>query len=105
MGKLVGTLRLRFERKEQREERIRAVFKSTNNRLENAKREAKRKKKTPTDLLDYLSIVDPQLIERRICDIERFIPRSHNLNKQIRSFIDHLFVKYPVPEFMYGVFF
>jgi hypothetical protein len=104
MGKVVGPLRLRLESRAQGEKTIRSVFQTTNKRLEIAKRDSKRKKKTPVELLEYVAFANDQMIESRLRDPERYVPRSHNIGKQVRGFIDHLFVKYPVPEFMYRAF-
>ena len=34
---------------------------------------------------------------------ETYVPRSHNLDKQLTGLLNHLFVKYPVPDFLYQV--
>jgi hypothetical protein len=34
-----------------------------------------------------------------------FVPRSYTLEKQLIRLVDHLFVRYPVPRFLYQVFF
>ncbi|HLO97537.1 MAG TPA: hypothetical protein VK171_02980, partial [Fimbriimonas sp.] len=57
------------------------------------------KRRAADNLLSYISI--PIALDIRVRSIESFTNKSYSLEKQVRALIDHLYVKYPVPEFLY----
>lgn len=86
------------EREKLRNERDEALINSLKNvRKELPKRESKRKSvnvlkdKIVVDIISDFIIRPP----------ETFLNRSYNTDKQINGLIRHLFVKYPVPAFLY----
>lgn len=73
--------------------------------LKKANAEAKKsrvsgpKRKSADNLLNFIdSVIVPHSPVRTI---DTFRSRSYNLDKQIRALVDHLYVNYPVPEFLY----
>ena len=40
---------------------------------------------------------------RGLRPLETYVPRSHNFEKQVIGLINHLYVRYPVPSFLYPV--
>lgn len=93
------TLKERKEKERQLELRIAHALSSRKRVLENAKRDKRSRKKSVGELLSHSNI----------CGIEgaalkpahSYIPRSFNLDKQIHGLLDHMFVRYPVPGFLY----
>ena len=71
--------------------------------LAEAKRLKKQKKKTVHELVALLPLKGLWTYARQSACT--YVPRSHNLDKQLYGLIDHLFVQYPVPLFLYAVFF
>lgn len=71
--------------------------------LAEAKRFKKQKKKTVEELVALLSLQG--LWTYALRSATTYVPRSHNLDKQLYGLINHLFVQYPVPLFLYAVFF
>lgn len=57
------------------------------------------KRKCAEELSKYLSV--PLLSYKRIRDAEAFSTKSYNYGQQVLDLVHHLFVKYPVPEFLY----
>lgn len=97
-----GTLQEKKKKEEEREAEILRTFASRKRALADAKREGKRKRKSVEDLLSLLAIRD--LYSYAIRPAEAYTSRSHNLDRQLTGLINHMFVKYPVPEFLYQVF-
>jgi hypothetical protein len=104
MGKILTPFMQRKEAQLQREQRIIAVLQNSRERQEEAKQLRKHKRKTADVLLGYLSITNTQLSARCLRDASTYTPRSYNMDKQLVGLIDHLYVKFPVPEFAYQVF-
>src|SRR5689334_11364483 len=93
------TLKERKMQEELREKEIQQVFCSRNKALENSKRDKKQKKKSADELL---SLLDLNGIEgKTLRPVNTFIPRSHNLDKQLAGLLNHMFARYHVPVFLY----
>ena len=71
--------------------------------LAEAKRLGRRKIKTVAELTAMLSLQG--LWRHALRPAETYVPKSHNLDKQLYGLINHLFVQYPVPPFLYAVCF
>jgi len=95
------TLKERKKREQEREAKILHALVCRKKSLAEAKRENRRKKKSITDLLPRLALKGISAYILR--PAETYIPKSHNLDKQIIGLLNHLFVRYPVPYFMYQV--
>lgn len=102
MGRSVNTpLKERKIREQQREQAIQKALSCRKRVLTNDKRDKKQKKKSVGELLCMLDI----------CGIEgtalqpacTYIPRSHNLDRQLIGLLNHMFVRYHVPAFLYQV--
>jgi hypothetical protein len=96
-----GTLKERKEQEERRESQIRDVFVRTGKRLEAAKREKQKRKKTVSELLAMLDIND--IAAHALRPANTYQHRSYNLDRQLEGLLNHLFVKYAVPRFLYQV--
>lgn len=94
-----GTLKERKRREAEREAAILRALAGRKSALAEVKREKRRKKKSAGELLARLSLKGMYGSVLRPADT--YIPRSHNLDRQIMGLIDHLFVQYPVPPFLY----
>ncbi len=79
--------------------RIQQALRERGKLLEGVKREKKRKKKCLGELLSLLNLCGIQ--GRTMRPIDGYLPRSHNLDKQLIGLLNHLYVRYPVPAFMY----
>ncbi|HZT41559.1 MAG TPA: PcfJ domain-containing protein [Chthonomonadaceae bacterium] len=93
------TLKERKELEQQREQRILRALKDRGKVLENVKREKKQKKKSLGELLMLLNLCSIE--GHTLRPIDAYVPRSHNLEKQLIGLLNHLFVRYPVPAFLY----
>jgi len=67
--------------------------------LEKGKREKQQKKKPLGDLLTRLSLHGIQ--NAVIRPAYTHVPRSRNLDKQLAGLLNHMYVRYPVPSFLY----
>lgn len=91
-------LELRQAERALKEARLRAA-------LDRAKKSAKasdtgqEKRKTNAYLSRYLEL--SLVSTHRIRDEEAYTAKSYNLSKQVLGLIDHLYVRYPVPLFLY----
>ncbi|HEY3333224.1 MAG TPA: hypothetical protein VGK19_24530 [Capsulimonadaceae bacterium] len=63
------------------------------------KLQKRQKKKTTSELEAYLSVWD--IRDKVLREPESFKSRSYNLSRQVFGLINHMFVKYPVPYFMF----
>jgi len=88
--------------KQQHEARILSVLAGSSKQLEIAKREKKRKKLSTDELLTMIDTGG--LTDRKLRPAETYVPASHNVDRQVTGLINHLFVKYPVPSFLYAAF-
>lgn len=101
----MGITKLQEKKKqaEQNEARILHALTCRKKALADAKRLKKHKKKTVIELVALLSLKGLWTYARQSACT--YVPRSHNLDKQLTGLINHLFVQYPVPLFLYQVFF
>jgi hypothetical protein len=97
-----GTLKERKRLEAEREAMIQQVLVRRSKALEEDKREKKRKKKTVSELMTCLNLCGVE--SKMLHPINTYIPKSHNLEKQMYGLINHLFVRYPVPAFLYTAF-
>src|SRR5579872_2899361 len=95
-----GTLAERKLKEAVREAEIAAVLAATDKKLEAAKRKKRRKKKSPDELLALLDIAG--MSGRELRPSNTYVPASYNLDRQLVGLLNHLFVRYPVPAFMYA---
>lgn len=65
------------------------------------KEEKRHKRKSVDDLLPLLAIGD--IRGHTLRDAQDYVSRSYNLDRQIIGLLNHLFVQYPVPAFLYEV--
>jgi hypothetical protein len=90
------------QRKENREKQE-AIFQESlrkgNNRPTAQEKDRKEKRRSPVDIATSIYGV-PE--ERIIRPIKSWVCTSYNPDKQVIQLIRHLFVKYPVPPFMYA---
>src|SRR5260221_13731822 len=99
MARVVAPLRERRAMQTQREQQIVYALKSRKRMLASAKRDNRQKKKSVAELL---AMLDLRGIEARtLRPANTYVSRSHNLRKQLVGLIDHLFVDFSVPAFMY----
>ncbi len=103
MGKALTKYVLRRQERAQYEEKIRRVFGKTNKPLEVAKREHSRRKKSWDQLAKL--ICEKGVMHRNLREPYAYRARTCNLNRQVIGYIDHLYVRYPVPRFLYQAFF
>lgn len=96
-----GTLKDRKIREAEQEAKILHALVDRKDKLSEAKRDKRRKKKSVGELLSMLSFRDMYADTLRSAD--DYVPRSHNLDRQLTGLINHLFVRYPVPPFMYQI--
>lgn len=92
------------ERKKQEQEKEAEIVHALTCRkklLAEAKRENRRKKKSVDELLSLLTLKG--MTAHTLRPAEGYVPRSYNLDRQLTGLIDHLFVQYPVPGFLYQV--
>ena len=94
-----ATLKERKKREQETEAKIVQALTCRKKALADAKRENRRKKKSVNDLLPMLALKGIRYHALRPADT--YVPKSHNLDKQLTGLLNHLFVKYPVPSFLY----
>ncbi len=94
-----GILQEKKKREQETEAKIILALTCRKKILAEAKRENRRKKKSVDELLPLLALKGIRYHALR--PAETYVPRSHNLDKQITGLINHLFVRYPVPTFLY----
>jgi len=97
--RLALTLKERKEQEKQRELKIAQALAGRKKVLENAKRDAKQKKKTVGELLSMVKLGG--IHGRALRGGDTYIPRSYNLDKQLVGLLNHMYVQYPVPAFLY----
>jgi hypothetical protein len=97
-----GTLKERKKREQEDEAKILRALTCRKKILAEAKRENRRKKKSVSELLARLTLKGVHAYTLR--PAENYVPRSHNLDRQLTGLLDHLFVRYPVPPFLYQAF-
>ncbi len=95
------TLKERKKQEQETETKILDALTCRKKVLADAKRESKRKKKSVDDLLPMLALKG--IYYHALRPAETYVPRSHNLDKQLTGLLNHLFVRYPVPSFLYQV--
>ena len=93
------TLKERKQKEERREAEILRALSGRKKALADAKREGRRKKKNVGELVSLLAMQG--LYAHVLRPADQYVPRSHNLDRQLTGLINHLFVQYPVPEFLY----
>ena len=93
------TLKERKEKETQLELRIAHAFSSRKHALELAKQDKRHRKKSVGELLCHINICGIQ--GAALKPAYTYIPRSFNFDKQIHGLLDHMFVRYPVPGFLY----
>jgi len=98
-----GSLKQRKVQEQEKEAKILHALTCRKKILAAAKRENRRKKKSVDELLSLLTLKGVSAHALR--PAETYVPRSHNLDRQLTGLIDHLFVQYPVPGFLYQVCF
>ncbi len=94
-------LKEKKKKEQEREALILCALAGRKKVLADAKRENKRKKKSVDSLLALLMLKG--LSAYKLRPAETYVPKSHNLDRQLTGLINHMFVKYPVPDFMYQV--
>jgi hypothetical protein len=92
-------LQARLAKAAEREAEIQAALQAKAADQEAARDTKRRKRKTPQELLQYLNVED--LLPYQLRPVEQYVPRSYNLERQVYGLLDHLFVRYPVPETLY----
>jgi hypothetical protein len=95
------TLKERQEAEARQRALYESTLKGTKKQLQQERDEKQQKKKPAEHLLPYL--LYRELKPHQIRDMGDYRPRSYNLDKQIVDLINHLFVRYPVPYFLYQV--
>src|SRR5215470_11486860 len=93
------TLKARKELERKQEEQILFALRSRGKAHESAKRDKKNKKKSAGELFAMLNLCGIQ--NRIIRPAWEYTPRSFNLDRQLHGLLNHLFVRYQVPGFMY----
>src|ERR1700722_15542184 len=93
------TLKERKMREERREKDIQRALYDRNKALENSKRDKKQRKKSAGELLCLLNTcgIDGCALQTATT----YVPRSHNLDRQLMGLLNHLFARYSVPAFLY----
>jgi hypothetical protein len=103
MAATVGTtLKERKEKERQLELRIAHALSVRKKVLEKARLEKRQKKKSVGELLSLVNM----------CGVEgaalqpayTYVPKSYNLDRQITGLLNHMFVRYPVPAFLFQAF-
>ena len=95
------TLKEKKKKQEEREAEILRALSGRKKLLADAKREGRRKKKNVGELVSLLAMQG--LYSHVLRPADQYVPRSHNLDRQLTGLINHLFVQYPVPDFLYQV--
>ena len=95
------TLKERLEAEARQRALYESTLKGSKKQLQQERHEKQQKKKPAEHLLPYL--LHGELGAYQIRDVGSYKPRSYNLDKQVVALINHLFVRYPVPYFLYQV--
>jgi hypothetical protein len=93
-----GKIAARQAAEAERNEKLKAILQNETRKIEEAKAAKGPKKKDGFALLNRLS---HKAMGKAIRSIATYKPKSYNPDKQLIDFIKHLFVKYPVPYFMF----
>ena len=96
---IMGPLQERKLQEARREQKIQHALESRKKALESEKRSKQQKKKTVGELFSLLNITG--IAGAILRSMHSYVPRSHNLEKQLVGLLNHMFVRYPVPAFMY----
>jgi hypothetical protein len=99
MAEDLRPLRERKAEEAVRESRIAQSLNGRKRELARRKAEKRQKKKSVAELLGMLQL--DGIIGREIRSAQEYVPRSHNLDKQLTGLIQHMYVKYPIPAFAY----
>jgi len=94
-----NTIKERQAREQAHEQKILAILASSSKRLDDVKEAKRQKKKSLGELIRLTNFAG--IGGNAIRPIEAYIPRSYNLEKQVVGLIDHLYVRYRVPGFLY----
>ncbi len=97
----MSALKERKTRELEIEQTYLATLSGSNRRLDEQKREKKHKKKTAQELFERLDVA--YISGYIIRPADQYIPKSYNIDRQTVGLIDHLFVKYRVPDFFYKI--
>lgn len=89
----------RQEVRDKYEARFQLAIKASNAELKQKEKERGPKKKDGYALLDKTNA--DKVMNKALRSIATYKAKSHNQDKQVIDFVKHLFVKYPVPYFMY----
>lgn len=95
------TLREKKKKQEEREAQILRALTCRKKALADAKRESRRKKKCVGELVSLLAMQG--LYGHVLRPAHQYVPKSYNLDRQLMGLINHMFVRYAVPDFMYQV--
>jgi hypothetical protein len=95
----IPSLKARKMQEEQREQAIQRALASRSKALESSKRDKKQKKKSVGELLSLMNLSGIEGTALR--PINTYIPKSYNLDRQLVGLLNHLFVRYPVPDFLF----
>ncbi len=101
MGTVGKSLKERMEAEAKQRALYESSLKGSKKQHQRERSEKQQKKKPAEHLLPYL--LHKELKAHQIRDVSGYKPRSYNLDKQIVDLINHLFVRYPVPGFLYPV--
>lgn len=82
-----------------RDQKIEQALSGRSKALENSKRDKQQKKKSVGALFSLLNCFGIEGAALR--SASTYIPKSHNLDKQVMGLLNHMFVRYPVPAFLY----
>ena len=85
--------------KQEAEERLKKRFDESKKQIDPLMRAKKQKKKTVEELLKLIDL--DGIMKYKLREPESYAPKSYNIDKQTLGLINHIFVKYPVPYFMY----
>lgn len=94
-------LKVRKAQEALREQKIEHALVSRDKILERGKREKKQKRKTVNELVPMLCLAGIET--KALRPAHTYQPKSYNLDKQLMGLLNHLFVRYSVPAFLYGV--
>jgi hypothetical protein len=98
-SKSTTSIKERWERQQAAEARILQVLSSSNKRLEEAREAKRHKKKSLGELLAMTNFTGIEAYALR--PIDSYVPKSYNVERQVYALIDHMYVKYKVPGFLY----
>lgn len=96
------TLKERKRQEALREQEIQHALTHRSKALEKSKQDKKQKKKSVGELLCLIHYCGIE--GRALQSASTYVPKSYNLDKQVIGLINHMFVRYPVPPFLYEAF-